>query len=146
MKDTVQFNYSIDKQIIEGFLSNKTAMYAAMGEAGLLTVRPVSEKPSPVPPSAIYRRQTDIVPRVIAGDTILVPVRGELARLDRIFVLNAVGEHIWDMLTGEHDVGAITESVVEAFEIDRPTAASDVAEFLADLEEAGLASTAHSDP
>jgi hypothetical protein len=110
-----------------------------MLEAGLLTVRSVSEHHNSVPPSAIYSRQADIVPRLIAGDTILVPVRGELARLDRIFVLNAVGEHIWTMLTGEHDVNTITASVVETFEIDRPTAARDVCDFLAELEEAGLA-------
>ena len=55
-------------------------------------------------PGAVYARTPDIVPRQIAGDTILVAVRGELARLERIFVLNTVGEYVWAVLDGKKTV------------------------------------------
>ncbi|MFH1809196.1 MAG: hypothetical protein ABIJ09_10665 [Pseudomonadota bacterium] len=34
MKDTTEFSYDVDKQIVEGFLSNKSAMYNNLGEVG----------------------------------------------------------------------------------------------------------------
>jgi Coenzyme PQQ synthesis protein D (PqqD) len=88
--------------------------------------------------TAIFSRQPDVVPRAIAGETILVPVRGELARLQQIFVLNPVGEHIWHQLDGSRAFGAILQSLVEAFDIDDADARSDLLEFLAELEDAGL--------
>ena len=95
-------------------------------------------------PGAVYARTPDIVPRHIAGDTILVAVRGELAKLERIFVLNTVGEHIWGTLDGRKTVSNVVGSVCEAFDIDETTALADVADFLADLEDAGLATLVHS--
>lgn len=88
--------------------------------------------------TTVFNRQADIVPRVIAGETILVPVRGELARLQQIFVLNPVGEHIWHRLDGDQAFEAILQSVVDAFEIEADAARSDLLDFLAELEDAGL--------
>lgn len=91
-----------------------------------------------IPPRAVFARVPDIVPRQIAGDTILVAVRGELARLDRIHVLNSVGEHIWGLLDGRRTAAEIGADVSETFDVDAATALVDVTEFLADLEDAGL--------
>jgi hypothetical protein len=97
-------------------------------------------QPEPtVPPGTVYARTPDIVPRQIAGDTILVAVRGELARLERIHVLNTVGEHVWGILDGSRTVAEVASDVCEVFDIDKATALADVTEFLADLEDAGLA-------
>jgi hypothetical protein len=92
-----------------------------------------------ISPHAVYARIPDIVPRKIAGDTILVAVRGELARLERLHVLNAVGESIWGLLDGRRTVAEVSLDVTENFDIDAATALADVTEFLADLEDAGLA-------
>jgi hypothetical protein len=88
--------------------------------------------------NTVFSRQPDIVPRDIAGETILVPVRGELAQLKQIFVLNPVGEHIWHRLDGDQGFEAILQSVVEAFDIEAADARSDLLDFLAELEDAGL--------
>ncbi len=101
-------------------------------------------QPEPtVPPGRVYARTADIVPRKIAGDTILVAVRGELARLERIHVLNTVGEHVWAILDGKRTVADVAFDVCEVFDIDEATALADVTEFLADLEDAGLATIVH---
>jgi len=92
-----------------------------------------------ISPRAVYARIPDIVPRKIAGDTILVAVRGELARLERIHVLNSVGEHIWGLLDGHRDVATISDDVSATFEVDASTALDDVSDFIADLADAGLA-------
>ncbi|MDX2437169.1 MAG: PqqD family protein [Acidobacteriota bacterium] len=99
----------------------------------------MSPSETTIPTAAVYARAPDIVPRQIAGDTILVAVRGELARLERLHVLNTVGEHIWGLLDGRRTVAGLSIDVTETFDIDAATALEDVAEFLADLEDAGLA-------
>ena len=93
----------------------------------------------PEPLDTVYAPTPDIVARRIAGDTILVAVRGELARLERLHVLNTVGEHIWGLLDGRRTIAEICNEVAAAFDVDAGTAHRDVAEFLADLEDAGLA-------
>ncbi len=85
-----------------------------------------------------YRRSDDVVTRRIAGECLLVPIRGEVADLQRIFVLNPVGERIWESLAEDRRFDAICDTVQYAFEIDRPTLERDVIEFLAEMEKAGL--------
>lgn len=88
--------------------------------------------------SRIFSRLPDIVPRQIAGETILVPVRGELARLQQLFVLDEVGEHIWNLIDGARGTESLLSAVVKTFEVDVDTAREDLVEFLSDLEDAGL--------
>jgi len=99
----------------------------------------MSPSETTIPTATVYACVPDIVPRHIAGDTILVAVRGELARLERLHVLNTVGEHIWGLLDGRRTVAEVSADVAETFDTDAATALEDVAEFLADLEDAGLA-------
>ena len=87
---------------------------------------------------AVFRPQPDIMPREIAGETILVPVRGELAQMRQIFVLNPVAEYIWKNLDGERSAALILSGIVESFAVDEDTARTDMLEFLAELEAAGL--------
>ncbi len=102
-------------------------------------------QPEPtIPPGRVYARTPDIVPRQIAGDTILVAVRGELARLERIHVLNTVGEYVWGLLDGTRTVAEVATAVCEVFDIDGATALADVSDFLADLEDSGLATVVSS--
>jgi len=42
-----------------------------------------------------YRHSEDVVTRQIVGETLLVPIRGDLAGSQRLFALDAVGEFIW---------------------------------------------------
>ncbi len=88
--------------------------------------------------TATFRRRDDIVARQIAGETILVPIRGELAQLHRVFVLDNVSEHIWSFLDGQHELSAIADSIVRQFEVDLPTAEADLNEFLGQLRAADL--------
>ena len=100
----------------------------------------MSQSGPTLPPDAVYSRQPDIVVRQIAGETLLVPVRGELARLDRIFALNSLGEFIWVALDGKAAIAEVCSSVTAAFDVDESTAREDVIEFVSDLEDAGLVS------
>ncbi len=92
----------------------------------------------------VFRQRRDTVTREIAGEVLLVPVRGKLAQLQQIFVLNPVGAYIWRQLDGERDLEAIHRGLVDTFEVAGGEAEVDLFEYLGALEEAGLVSEATS--
>ena len=76
--------------------------------------------------------------RKIADEVFLVPVKGELAQIQKMFVLNAVGECIWDYIGEPRTREQIVGAVVSAFEVEEAVAGMDVEEFLENLRTAGL--------
>ncbi len=84
------------------------------------------------------RRRDDILTRQIAGETIVVPIRGKLADMQNIFAINVVAEFIWERMDGQRTLDQIAGEVAAHFEVDETQAQSDVAEFMAELSEAGL--------
>lgn len=89
-------------------------------------------------PTRIFRKQESVVSRSIAGETILVPIRGELADMEKIFSLEQVGEFIWQQIDAKQSLSDICDRIVESFDVERATAEADVEEFIAELQEAGL--------
>ena len=86
----------------------------------------------------IYRRKPDVVGRSVLGETLLVPIRGELADLQRIFALNPTAEYIWMQLDGAHDLAAVRDGLVARFEVEPARAQAELAEFIAQLSTSGL--------
>ncbi|MBK8046773.1 MAG: PqqD family protein [Anaerolineales bacterium] len=86
----------------------------------------------------VYRRDGNIVRRRVLDDTLLVPVRGELADLQRIFALNATAQQIWTALDGEHDLAAVRDDLVTRFAVEPAPAETDLLEFVAQLSAVGL--------
>jgi len=86
----------------------------------------------------IYRKKPDIVTRGIAGETLLVPIKGELADLQKVFVLQGVGEFIWGKIDGARDRDSIVQDILEVFDVDLETALQDLQIFIEELSRAGL--------
>jgi hypothetical protein len=84
------------------------------------------------------RRLDDVILREIAGEVFLVPIRGRLADLQELFVLNPVGEWIWERLDGSRPTTALADDMARAFKVERDEAAADLEAFVAELDEAGL--------
>ena len=85
-----------------------------------------------------FVRDSNIVARRIAGETVLVPVRANVADLDCLFTLNEVGSLAWDLLDGQATVGQIAEQIAQGFEVSVEEAGRDLGEFLGALETEGL--------
>jgi hypothetical protein len=85
-----------------------------------------------------YKRDETVVTREIVGETILVPIRGKLADMQRIFTLNDVGAYIWAGLNGERALGEICEDLQSDFDVEREQAERDVSDFISELIEAEL--------
>src|SRR5512135_558961 len=87
----------------------------------------------------VFVRGKDIVSRKIAGEIFLVPVKGQLADMQKIFSLSLVAEYIWERLDGKKKVDEIRNDIVARFDVDPQQADADIQEFIAELLEAGLA-------
>ena len=85
-----------------------------------------------------HRKEEHVLMRKVLGEALLVPVRGKLAELQRVFTLNPVAEYVWDRLDGRRTLGAIAGDVAKEFEVDAEQAAVDVGEFVARLVADGL--------
>jgi hypothetical protein len=88
--------------------------------------------------SPIFRKNKDVIARQIAGETLLVPIRGDLAGMQRLFALDKVGEYVWQLLDNPTDGETMVDSVVANFGVDREQAQADIQEFVAELLAAGL--------
>ena len=86
----------------------------------------------------VLSKREEIISREIAGETILVPIRGKLVDLQHIFSLNPVGAHVWRELDGKRSLAEVRDSVLEAFEVEHDRASADVQEFVAELVDAEL--------
>ena len=78
------------------------------------------------------------VTRQIAGETLIVPVTGQVMDLESIYVLNPVGSRIWELLGSPTTADRIAEVVASEFAVSPQHAADDVVEFLESLGARGL--------
>jgi hypothetical protein len=86
----------------------------------------------------VFQKNEDIVSREIAGETMLIPIRGNLADMQRVFLLEEVAEYIWQHLNGERELGTICDGVLDNFEVEKGDAEADISEFINELVKADL--------
>jgi hypothetical protein len=87
---------------------------------------------------SIPKKAEGFVSRTIAGDVIIVPVRGGVGDLDAIFTLNSVGATIWKLIDGATPIGRLAATVSSEYEVSEAAAAGDVIEFVELLTRKGL--------
>ena len=85
-----------------------------------------------------FRKKGEFVTRSIAGETVVVPVRGQVGDLDAIYNLNEVGAFIWEQFDNWKSVTQVVDAVREEFEVESEQAERETAEFIAALEAAGM--------
>jgi hypothetical protein len=91
----------------------------------------------------MHKKRDHVVCRRIAGETLLVPIRGKLADLQRVFVLEGVGEFIWNNLDGSRTSEEIRNAVASRFDVSVEDAGRDLEEFIAELTRKDLISEAN---
>ncbi len=109
---------------------------------------PVSELPGPEyladqlnTPSVRHTRNSAIVSREVAGETIVVPICKGVGDLDSVYTFNPVGRSLWRLLENGHSAAELADWVATHFEVDAQQALADVQTYLAELQEAGLIRT-----
>jgi len=85
-----------------------------------------------------YVRSNSVVSRVIAGETLIVPVRGGVGDLASIYSLNDVASSIWNAISQPCSKDRIVECIEGEFVGERREVERDVESFLAEMLSAGL--------
>jgi len=75
----------------------------------------------------------DVLFQEVGGETVLLDLESE-----RYFGLDAVGTRIWALIGEGAPVGAMVDTLLQEYEVERATLESDVEELILRLSEAGL--------
>ena len=85
-----------------------------------------------------FAKEKDLVTRDVAGEEIIVPIKGHVGDLEGVFTLNEVGAMVWRLIDGQTTVRQLMEAVRNEYDVEAAEAEKDVADFLRSLEDAGL--------
>jgi hypothetical protein len=83
--------------------------------------------------SAIYTRSSRMVGRRIGGQFVLVPIARDVAEVDSLYTLNALGTFLWDRFDGTRDGNAHVSAVVQRFDVTTDRAEEDYLTFVGHL-------------
>jgi hypothetical protein len=97
-----------------------------------------SESESAVQSGQIFVRSRSVVSRVIGGETLIVPVRGNVGDLASIYSFNEIGSLIWKLLEVPQGLAELADAVEREYDVDGETARHDAERFLGDMLSAGL--------
>jgi len=85
-----------------------------------------------------FTRSRSVVSRVVAGETLIVPVRGKVGDLASIYSFNGTGSLIWKLLDAPRSLHDLVEAVEHEYEVTREQAQKDVKQFMNDMLSVGL--------
>src|SRR5690348_4032685 len=91
-------------------------------------------------------RTTAVVARVVAGETLVVPVRAKVGDLASIYKFNGTGTLIWKLLATPQTTLDLCAAVAVHYGIEIAQAERDVISFLDEMKSVGLVEAAASLP
>jgi hypothetical protein len=83
-------------------------------------------------------RSQAVVARVVAGETLIVPIRAKVGDLASIYSFNGAGSLIWKLLESPRTVAQLATAVMQAYEVEPAQAERDVASFVNEMKSVGL--------
>jgi len=85
-----------------------------------------------------FVRSESVVARVVAGETLIVPVRAKVGDLASIYSFNGTGSLIWKLLDAPRTVAELAMALAEEYEVETAQAERDVTEFVSEMKAVGL--------
>ena len=85
-----------------------------------------------------FVKEKELVTREVAGERIIVPIKGHVGDLEGVYTLNELGSMIWQLINGQATARELAEAVRNEYDVEAAEAEKDVVDFLRSLEEAGL--------
>jgi hypothetical protein len=86
----------------------------------------------------VFVRSQAVVSRRVAGETLIVPVRGKVGDLASIYSFNETGSLIWQTLESPKPLADLVNAVQQEYAVGPEQAERDVKQFLNDTLSAGL--------
>ena len=85
-----------------------------------------------------FEKESDLVTRSIAGETIIVPIREGVGNPKAIYTLNEVGTKIWQLIDGQTQIKQMVETIAAECIVPEEEAEKDIVDYLDSLQAAGL--------
>jgi Coenzyme PQQ synthesis protein D (PqqD) len=99
-------------------------------------------QPVPADPRSIrHFRNTAIVSRDVAGETIVVPICRGVGDLESVYMFNPLGRELWLLLAEGRTSEELANWVMDRYPVEAAQAFADVHNYLAELREIGLIRT-----
>jgi len=86
----------------------------------------------------VYQPSDHVVTRKIADETILVPISGNLANMQRLFTINEVGASVWGLMDGSRSVKDILQLLLDEFDVNTEQLETDIWDFIDRLKTSAL--------
>jgi hypothetical protein len=86
----------------------------------------------------LYVRSESVVSRVIAGETLIVPISKGVGDLASIYSLNPVATTIWETISRPRSKREIVQVIAREFEGESAEIERDLETFLGEMESVGL--------
>jgi hypothetical protein len=83
-------------------------------------------------------RSHAVVSRCVAGETLIVPVRGKVGDLASIYSFNETGSLIWELLATPTTLFEVVSTITREFDVTREQAESDALRFVREMLLVGL--------
>lgn len=83
--------------------------------------------------TSILTHSPSIVTRKTGNEYVLVPVTNNIADMNSVYTLNETGAFIWEQINGIRSVKEIIEAVINEYDVDKKTAATDVFSFIENM-------------
>lgn len=91
-----------------------------------------------ISPNETFVRSQSVVARVVAGETLIVPVRARVGDLASIYNFNGTGTLVWKLLESPRTVAELAMAVAQQYEVEPERAERDVMEFVSEIKTVGL--------
>ena len=88
--------------------------------------------------AVVFRHGDSLVARDLAGEKVIIPVRGKVGDLGWIYTLNAVANDVWNLLDGNRRLCDVVNQLQQEYEVDPQTLAGDIQQLIRDLQQEGL--------
>lgn len=91
-----------------------------------------------LPEPGVFQRSNSVVSRQIAGETLVVPIRGKVGDLASIYSFNETGSVLWTALEHPRSLEQLTSLLCQSFEVGWNDARRDAETFVREMQAAGL--------
>jgi hypothetical protein len=86
----------------------------------------------------IFVRSQAVVARVVAGETLIIPVRDGVGDMESFYSLNSTGSLIWKLLGSPRTLTQLAMAFAQEYEVEPEMVRRDVADFLNEMMASGL--------
>jgi hypothetical protein len=126
--------YALGSAVIELLKRKRELLHISMQT---ISLRKTESQDDPHAEQVFVRSQS-VVSRRVAGETLIVPVRGKVGDLASIYSFNETGSLIWQSLETPKGLLELISAVEHEYAVEQEQAEREVMQFLNDLLSVGL--------